>query len=282
MTQGRNPARLGVYVHRPQTGRWTWVGGVVNPTTDRLGVTLTRPGTCAVPANATTFTDLGRTEGALGAADALPGAGVAPGVFAPDSGVTRAQFVTMLVKAAGLTPEVSGQTPFSDVLPGQGYAPYVAAACRVGLVAGMGAGTFDPNGQLTRAQLAVLVAKATGAGAATGRSRCSDAAGIPPWAQAAVETAVARGLLAGFPGGTFGPDETATRAQAAAVPAAYLRQQGKAWRGGRERGFRKGAPRAFRGARQPTFSFPSGCGQDRCRPSCYDGLRRSEERGGST
>ncbi|MDA8066470.1 MAG: S-layer homology domain-containing protein [Thermaerobacter sp.] len=230
--EGRNPARLGVYVYHPQTGRWTWVGGVVNPTTDTITVTLTHLSTYAVLANTTTFTDLGRAEWARGAVDTLLGAdvvaGMAPGVFGPDSGVTRAQFVTMLVKAERLTPAASGQTPFSDVPSGQWYAPYVAAAYQAGLVAGMGGGSFDPNGQLTRAQLAVLVAKATGASATTSLSRFSDAAGIPPWAKAGVETAVAKGLLAGFPGGTFGPDQTATRAQAAAVLAAYLRQQGKA------------------------------------------------------
>ncbi len=149
------------------------------------------------------------------------------GTFRPNAAVTRAQFVAMLVKADGLTPVASGQTPFSDVPPSQWYAPYVAAAYQAGLVAGLPNGTFDPNGELTRAQMAVLLAKAAGGSATASLSRFSDAAAIPTWAKTAVETVVADGLMVGFPGGTFGPDPTATRADSAAVLAAYLKYAGK-------------------------------------------------------
>ncbi len=128
--EGRNPARLGVYTYHPQTG-WTWVGGVANPAADAVTVTLTHLSTYAVLAN-TDFTDVGQAEGGRGAVDTLlgadPVAGMAPGVFGPDSGVTRARFVTMPMKAAGPNPAASGQTPFSDVPSGQWYGRCVAAA----------------------------------------------------------------------------------------------------------------------------------------------------------
>ncbi len=188
--------------------------------------------TAVTPPAPPTFTDVSSSFWAASAIELLAGKGIVAGfpdgTFRPNAVVTRAQFVTMLVKAAGLTPVASGQTPFSDVPPGQWYAPYVAAAYQAGLVSGMGNGTFDPNGQLTRAQLAVLLAKAVGTSATSSLSRFSDAAAIPSWAEGSVETVVADGLMAGFPNGTFGPDQTATRAQAAAVLAAYLKQQGKA------------------------------------------------------
>lgn len=34
--QGRNPTRLGVYLYCPLSGKWTWVGGVVDPNTDTI------------------------------------------------------------------------------------------------------------------------------------------------------------------------------------------------------------------------------------------------------
>ncbi len=38
-----------------------------------------------------------------------------------------------------------------------------------------------------------------------------------------METVVADAVMAGFPGGNFGPDQAATRAESAAVLAGYLR-----------------------------------------------------------
>lgn len=54
-----------------------------------------------------------------------------------------------------------------------------------------------------------------------------DASQIAPWAQAGVDAAVGEGLLSGFPDGSFQPQATATRAQAAEVIYDYLKRVGK-------------------------------------------------------
>jgi hypothetical protein len=81
-------------------------------------------------------------------------------------------------------------------------------------VQGTSATTFGPNDPLTREQLAVLLARAlrlTG----TAQLAFTDTAAIDAWAVGSVHAAVAAGYISGFPDGSFQPQGTATRAQAA-------------------------------------------------------------------
>ncbi len=149
-------------------------------------------------------------------------AGFPDGTFRPDASVTRAQFVTMLVRTLGLKLG-TGNTPFMDVTPTAWYAPYVAAAQQDGIVAGISPTEFGPNEPITREEMAVLLAHALGSSAVPGSPlKFTDTASIASWAQAAVQEVVGAGLMAGFPNGTFQPTGVSTRAQAAAVLAQYL------------------------------------------------------------
>ncbi|MDA8064188.1 MAG: S-layer homology domain-containing protein [Thermaerobacter sp.] len=229
---GLSPLRLGVYGYNPATNTWTWVGGKVDTSNDTISANLPHFSIYGVLANTATFSDLSQAPWARSAVDTLLGAhlvaGVAPGVFDPNGTLTRAQFATLLVKAEGLAPVASGTSPFTDVSPSAWYAPYVAAAYNAGLVAGVSSTTFDPNGSITREQMAVMLAKLLGSSAPTGSlSQFSDAASIASYAQSGVEAAVGAGLMAGFPNGTFQPTGLTTRAQAAAVLAKYLGYIGK-------------------------------------------------------
>jgi hypothetical protein len=234
LLKGLNADRLGVYLYDPGTGTWAWVGGVVDPATGTITVTLSHFSIYGVLANTATFNDLSQASWARTAVDTLLGAnmvaGVAPGVFDPNGTLTRAQFATLLVKADGLAPVTSGKSPFTDVSPAAWYAPYVAAAYNAGLVSGVSSTTptFDPNGSITREQMALMLAKLLGSSAPTGSlSRFSDASSIAPWAQSGVAAAVGAGLMTGFQNGTFQPTGLSTRAQAAAVLAKYLSYVGK-------------------------------------------------------
>ena len=149
-------------------------------------------------------------------------AGFPDGTFRPDASVTRAQFVTMLVRTLGLKLG-AGNTPFTDVAPTAWYAPYVAAAQQDGIVAGISPTEFDPNEPITREEMAVLLAHVLGSSAVPGSPlKFTDTASIASWAQAAVQEVVGAGLMAGFPNGTFQPTGVSTRAQAAAVLAQYV------------------------------------------------------------
>ncbi len=229
---GLNPLRLGIYGYDPNTAAWQWVGGRVYGSQGTVSAELNRFGTYAVFADTNSFSDLSQAPWARNAVDTLLGAdliaGMSPGVFDPNGNLTRAQFTTLLVKADGLAPVASGATPFTDVAATAWYAPYVAAAYHAGLVAGVSPTSFDPNGDLTREQLAVMLAKLLGSGVPSGNlGRFTDASSIAPWARSGVAVAGGAGLMSGYPGGAFRPTGISSRAQAAAVLAQYLAYVGK-------------------------------------------------------
>ena len=141
--------------------------------------------------------------------------GFPDGLFRPEDPVTRAQFVKMLVLTLGLQPS-NVQTPFSDVPAGAWYAPYVSAAVQAGLVDGTSPTAFSPNKDLTREQMAVLLARALKL-TKTSALTFTDAGQVDAWAVQGVEEAVAAGYMDGFPNGTFQPLGPTTRAQAAQV-----------------------------------------------------------------
>ncbi len=229
---GLNPLRLGIYGYDPNTSAWQWVGGRVYASAGTVSAELNQFGTYAVFANTNSFSDLSQAGWARNAVDTLLGAdlvaGVGPGVFDPNADLTRAQFTTLLVKADGLAPVASRATPFADVAATAWYAPYVAAAYKAGLVAGISPTSFDPNGDLTREQLAVMLAKLLGSGVPSGNlGRFTDASSIAPWARSGVAATVGAGLMSGYPDGAFQPTGISTRVQAAAVLAQYLAYVGK-------------------------------------------------------
>ena len=85
--------------------------------------------------------------------------GFVDGTFRPNSQVTRQQFAKVIVKTLGLTVTGDETCPFSDV--GHGLSPndpfypdkYIAVCAAAGIMTGKTASTFDPMGNVTRAQL---------------------------------------------------------------------------------------------------------------------------------
>lgn len=86
-----------------------------------------------------------------------------PMLFSPDDFLTRAQFVTFLWRLADVdvTDYTDTPTPFKDINPAANmtwaYA-YICWAAETGVTTGTGDGTvFDPQGRLTREQMATMV-----------------------------------------------------------------------------------------------------------------------------
>ena len=85
--------------------------------------------------------------------------GVGSSMFAPNDSITRAEFVTMLVRIYGMTETESG---FTDVASGSWYESFVATAADRGWVQGDGDGTFRPNDSITRAEAVVIMNRVLG------------------------------------------------------------------------------------------------------------------------
>ena len=139
--------------------------------------------------------------------------------FAPEARVTRATVVTVLWRMVG-SPAASASAGFSDVPAGTWYAGAVDWAAQAGIAGGDGQGRFRPDDNVTRQELAVLVARydeSQGTPMAEGALNLfSDAAQISDWATDGVAHAVGMGWLEGA-GGKIDPQGTASRAQLAAI-----------------------------------------------------------------
>ena len=83
--------------------------------------------------------------------------GVSANQFDPKGELTRAMFVTVLGRMAGVdASSYQAQSEFSDVAKDAYYAPYVAWAKKHGITGGTGAGKFDPDRAVTRQEMATF------------------------------------------------------------------------------------------------------------------------------
>ena len=145
--------------------------------------------------------------------------GMSETAFAPNDPMTRAMLVTVLWRYAG-QPEEGGNV-FADVKNGQWYTKAVAWAAENGVVNGVGGGRFDPNGRITREQLAAILYRYTGSKGCdvskTGDLNAfPDGAEVSVWAKTACSWAVAEALINGSDG-SLDPQGSATRAQVATI-----------------------------------------------------------------
>ena len=128
--------------------------------------------------------------------------GMGDGTFAPTGTTTRAQIVQILYNLEG-TPAVSGTTPFTD-LTANWYKPAILWAYQNNVVAGTSPTTFDPEGPVTREQIAVIltqymfhVLKMERTWTPADLSTFPDGAQVSSWAKEAMQDAVALGLING-------------------------------------------------------------------------------------
>ena len=152
--------------------------------------------------------------------------GMGDGTFAPTGTTTRAQIVQILYNLEG-TPAVSGTTPFTD-LTANWYKPAILWAYQNNVVAGKSPTTFDPEGPVTREQIALIltqymfhVLKMERTWTPADLSTFPDGAQVSRWAKEAMQDAVALGLINGTkaPDGLvyLDPQGSATRQQVATI-----------------------------------------------------------------
>ena len=149
--------------------------------------------------------------------------GTSATTFEPDGPMTRAMFVTVLGRMAGVeAADYAGATDFIDVAEGTWYAPFVKWAARYGITTGTGNGKFSPDGRITREEMAVFFVRyfetfdAMPKADTTVTTKPADLDEVSSWAQDAVGKLWALGLLNGD-GVNFAPKDKATRAQTAAL-----------------------------------------------------------------
>ena len=157
---------------------------------------------------------------------ALAAKGIVTGVdadhYRPSVSITRADFVTLIMRAMTWENDTiaqSGEHGFQDVPAGRYYTEHVAAAVELGIVNGYN-GMFRPQDQITREEAAAALVRASEhldvSTVIAGSMPFTDKAEIAAWATPLVEQAWGMGLIEGD-GGAFKPKQSLTRAQVAVM-----------------------------------------------------------------
>lgn len=143
--------------------------------------------------------------------------GVSDTEFAPKETMTRAMFATVLYRMAG-SPSVDGlSVSFKDVKESSWAYNAIVWAYSEGVTKGVGSDMFAPEQSITREELVTMLHRYADTPEISGELSFTDSASVSDWAQAAVLWASQSKIVNGYETGAFGPSDTASRAEMAAV-----------------------------------------------------------------
>lgn len=175
-----------------------------------------------------TFQDIARLSWAQTSIEALAARdivnGFGGGAFAPEKTVTRAEFITMLVRMSGLA-EKNTQANFTDVKEDDWFYQPVTTARMLGIVEGKKDGSFGVNEPISRQDMVVMASRMLNlfsdtwlknSNASSGTEAFADYENVADYAKVAVSNAQNAGLIEGY-NGQFSPKDPSTRAQSSVI-----------------------------------------------------------------
>lgn len=187
------------------------------------------PGIVTPPASENYFTDVADTHWAKHPIEELYKKGIINGkaehIYAPDDNVTRAEFVSLIVRSLGK--EITKyNSSFEDVASGEWYADSIETALSLGLISEDT--NFRPNDSITREEMAKIIVGASELGGESDLPDTSDlcfndAGLISDWAMQSVIRAASLELLKGDENGNFNPQKNLSRAESAMVIYRFIR-----------------------------------------------------------
>ena len=171
-----------------------------------------------------TFDDLGSAPWAKKPIEVLTSKGILKGIseneYAPQTNITRADFLYYLVRTLGVDARVEGN--FDDITEDAYYYKEIGIAKKLYITSGTGDNKFCPNKNITRQDMMVLTEKALrmlkkleAQGSASDLDRFTDKSLIAAYATDSIASVVKEGLIVGS-GGCINPLGNTTRAEAAA------------------------------------------------------------------
>lgn len=234
LASGEVPA---ICVHDPVTGLWNNLGGVLSEVAHTISIEVThfsKYAVMVVPAQETpnetpNFRDVVPSYWAYKEISDFASKkyimGYEDNTFLPGANISRAEFAAVLVRALGFKEVNPAAVSFKDVDAGSWYCSYVETVCSGNLMKGYDDGSFKPNENITRQEIAAALVRALGKDKEqAGDLAFSDKESVSGWARNMVSIAVAEGLIQGYPDNTFGPQKKSTRAEAVSM---FSRMLGK-------------------------------------------------------
>ncbi|MBP1992978.1 cadherin-like beta sandwich domain-containing protein [Paenibacillus eucommiae] len=236
----------------PQTGEFSFVPSTFTTTNGLTEVHIFRTGNSlyTIAQSKKSFADLqghwSQTDVELLASKLIVN-GQTEADFVPEGNVTRAEFVSLIIRALGLeedsmpaqinvpTNTQTNPPAFTDIAETDWFAGAIGAAVKAQIVSGFEDGTFRPNDTITREQMAVMLSNALLFAnkpiAVAGKllpllAVFEDKSAISPWAQVAAAQMLESGMMTGITEHQFAPQDKATRAQAAVVIKRMLQTAG--------------------------------------------------------
>jgi hypothetical protein len=141
--------------------------------------------------------------------------GYEDGTFRPDGKVNRQEFTALVNSSFGFVEP--GTIQFTDVTRTDWSYSAISIAVKAGYVSGYPDGTFKPKRELSRQEVAVIIANVLGLKTSAASNLYLDANGIPAWSKGAIGAVKDLAIMGGYPDGTFRPFQTTTRAEAIVI-----------------------------------------------------------------
>ncbi|NMC27779.1 MAG: hypothetical protein GYA42_06485 [Syntrophomonadaceae bacterium] len=143
-------------------------------------------------------------------------AGYADGTFRPNNPISRAEFITITNRAFGFANTSAIQ--YTDVRNSDWFYGEIAKAKAAGYIAGFSDGSMRPNSQISRQEVAAIMARVLNLDTTVpGELSFVDADSIPDWSRNAIAAMVKGGYISGYPDGKFRPTNAISRAEAAVI-----------------------------------------------------------------
>ena len=145
------------------------------------------------------------------------------GKYEPDRQVTRAEFMRYINRAFHFTEKAS--ISYSDVQSNSWYYDTVRIAEKYGYINGTGGGKMDPEGYVTREQVATILGRLYKADPGTVKPAdltFTDKNAVAAWSAGYVKAAVDKGIITGYTDGSFKPQKVINRAELSKILYFYL------------------------------------------------------------
>ena len=160
LTEDEKKRLLVIYRLNEKTNEWEAVGGKYNPTTDEITTLRFSLSKYAVMKTTKHFSDV-ESSWAKDKINEMLGKGILDkrDVFKPNDKITRAEFTAWVVRAYNLN-DNGKDVKLKDVDKNNPYYEEIKLAYQSGIISGTGDGKFEPDKEMTREEVAVLISRA--------------------------------------------------------------------------------------------------------------------------
>ncbi|MEL7566115.1 MAG: S-layer homology domain-containing protein [Dehalobacterium sp.] len=197
-----------------------------DPATGTVTVDVTHFSYYAVAYNKVSFNDVASGAWYNKAVSFIAARGITTGTgngkYSPEAKLTRGEFIVLMMRAYGITPDENPTNNFADA-GNTYYTGYLAAAKRLGISSGVGNNTYAPGKEITRQEMFTLLYNALKVidqlpqdSSGKSLSDFTDVNSVADWAEEAMTLLVKTGTIGGS-NGALTPLSTTTRAEMAQV-----------------------------------------------------------------